>query len=72
MAEMEEVVQEVKKLRSRVKTLEDKQASGGNVGEELKKLNDRLGGLEGKLKTASDEGSLFGLFDEEPEAAEEG
>lgn len=50
MGRTEEIVDEVKKLRTRIKGLEEKAAKGIDVEAHLKLLGDRLEALEGKIK----------------------
>lgn len=50
MSQTEEIVAEVKKLRTRIKGLEEKASKGIDVEEHLKLLNERLDSLEEKAK----------------------
>lgn len=53
MGESQEIVDEVKRMRTRIKGLEQRAAEGADVGAQIKALEDRLTALEGKLKDES-------------------
>ena len=53
MGESQEVIDEVKRLRTRIKVLEERAAKGVDVETQIGAIGDRLAALEKKLKDES-------------------